>query len=300
MDNEVKGEGISLNYKYRMHDPRVGRFFATDPLEKEYVHNSPYAFSENRVIDGSELEGLEWAPRIMPFFEAGSQFKPPVIRPAVETVVKTGVERPAFNPRLSTWENVLTRNFRYGNKMHRLIQGAERFKDASIEFVTRSGKGGSRTDIAEFFVRGGKRIARLSEIKPNTPNGRKVGPSQLNRAVNDFIKTGKAEEMGIDIVEKGLIYYEPSFAGIFYTVENGDTLGEIANDFGSTTDELLDLNNINNPDMIFSGQQIQLSPDLINIDELMKGMILDYIDNMNQEEKDKEFNERCAADPNCA
>ena len=59
-DNEIKGEGNSLNYTYRMHDPRVGRFFAVDPLAPKYPHNSPYAFSENRVIDGVELEGLEW------------------------------------------------------------------------------------------------------------------------------------------------------------------------------------------------------------------------------------------------
>ncbi|MBQ4822929.1 M15 family metallopeptidase, partial [Aquimarina sp. MMG016] len=52
----------SINYKYRMHDPRVGRFFAVDPLAPDYPHNSPYAFSENRVIDGVELEGLEWRP----------------------------------------------------------------------------------------------------------------------------------------------------------------------------------------------------------------------------------------------
>ncbi|MNE25531.1 hypothetical protein D3C80_1188640 [compost metagenome] len=42
-----------------MHDPRIGRFFATDPLESEFPWNSPYAFSENRVIDGLEFEGLE-------------------------------------------------------------------------------------------------------------------------------------------------------------------------------------------------------------------------------------------------
>jgi RHS repeat-associated protein len=59
MDNEIKGEGNSINYTFRMHDPRVGRFFATDPLEKSYPWNSPYAFSENRVIDAVELEGLE-------------------------------------------------------------------------------------------------------------------------------------------------------------------------------------------------------------------------------------------------
>jgi len=58
-DDELKGEGNSLNYTFRMHDPRVGRFFAVDPLMHQYPHNSTYAFSENRVIDGLELEGLE-------------------------------------------------------------------------------------------------------------------------------------------------------------------------------------------------------------------------------------------------
>jgi len=59
MDDELKGEGNSLNYTFRMHYPRVGRFFARDPLTKKYPYNSPYAFSENRVIDSGELEGLK-------------------------------------------------------------------------------------------------------------------------------------------------------------------------------------------------------------------------------------------------
>ena len=42
-----------------MHDPRLGRFFAVDPLTAKYPWNSPYAFSENRVINAIELEGLE-------------------------------------------------------------------------------------------------------------------------------------------------------------------------------------------------------------------------------------------------
>jgi RHS repeat-associated protein len=59
-DNEIKGEGNSLNYTFRMHDARVGRFLSLDPLAKQYPHNSPYAFSENRVIDGIDLEGAEF------------------------------------------------------------------------------------------------------------------------------------------------------------------------------------------------------------------------------------------------
>jgi RHS repeat-associated protein len=60
-DDEVKGEGNSVNYKYRMHDPRIGRFFAVDPLAASYPWNSVYAFSENRVIDGIDLEGREFS-----------------------------------------------------------------------------------------------------------------------------------------------------------------------------------------------------------------------------------------------
>jgi RHS repeat-associated protein len=58
-DDKIKGEGNSVNYQYRMHDPRIGRFFAVDPLASKYPWNSPYAFSENKVIAWVELEGLE-------------------------------------------------------------------------------------------------------------------------------------------------------------------------------------------------------------------------------------------------
>ncbi|SEK30517.1 YD repeat-containing protein [Aquimarina amphilecti] len=59
MDNEIKGEGNSLNYKFRMNDPRVGRFFAMDPLAPQYPWYSPYQFAGNKVIAWRELEGLE-------------------------------------------------------------------------------------------------------------------------------------------------------------------------------------------------------------------------------------------------
>jgi hypothetical protein len=49
-----------VNYTFRMHDPRVGRFFEVDPLASKYPYNGTYNFSENRVLDGVELEGLEY------------------------------------------------------------------------------------------------------------------------------------------------------------------------------------------------------------------------------------------------
>lgn len=48
-------------YKYCIHDARLGRFMSVDPLAAKYSWNRVYAFAENRVIDGIDLEGLEWA-----------------------------------------------------------------------------------------------------------------------------------------------------------------------------------------------------------------------------------------------
>lgn len=42
--------------------PDIGRFFNIDPLADKYVYNSPYAFSENKVVAHRELEGLEAEP----------------------------------------------------------------------------------------------------------------------------------------------------------------------------------------------------------------------------------------------
>ncbi|WP_281309715.1 glycoside hydrolase family protein [Flavobacterium flavigenum] len=71
-DDEIKGgEGNSLNYTFRMHDPRIGRFFARDPLASEYPWNSPYAFSENDVVRATELEGLEKKIVIYKFSDDG-------------------------------------------------------------------------------------------------------------------------------------------------------------------------------------------------------------------------------------
>jgi len=47
------------NFKWRMHNPEIGRFMCIDPLAEKYYYNSPYAFSGNRLIDAFELEGLE-------------------------------------------------------------------------------------------------------------------------------------------------------------------------------------------------------------------------------------------------
>ncbi len=58
-ERELWGGEASF-FTYRISDNRLGRFFSVDPLSSKYPWNSSYAFSENRLIDGVELEGLEY------------------------------------------------------------------------------------------------------------------------------------------------------------------------------------------------------------------------------------------------
>jgi RHS repeat-associated protein len=51
-----------LQFKWRNHDPQIGRFWQIDPLSDKYVYNSTFAFSENHVTTHVELEGLEKFP----------------------------------------------------------------------------------------------------------------------------------------------------------------------------------------------------------------------------------------------
>lgn len=68
VQNRLKFQGrehvddLGLNwdsFKWRNHQPDIGRFFNVDPISDKYYYNSPYAFSENKVIAHIELEGLE-------------------------------------------------------------------------------------------------------------------------------------------------------------------------------------------------------------------------------------------------
>ncbi|MBP1221755.1 3-coathanger stack domain-containing protein [Flavobacterium sp. 1355] len=67
-ENKYKYQGqerqdeLGLNwdsFKWRNYDMAIGRFMNIDPLSEKYAYQSHYNFSENRVIDGRELEGLE-------------------------------------------------------------------------------------------------------------------------------------------------------------------------------------------------------------------------------------------------
>ena len=59
-DFEVKNvTGGSVNFKFRMYDPRLGRFFAVDPHASSYPAISPYAYVLNNPINAIDPDGRD-------------------------------------------------------------------------------------------------------------------------------------------------------------------------------------------------------------------------------------------------
>ena len=56
-DNEVKGNGNSVDFGARIYDPRLGRFLSLDPRIRDFPDLSPFAFAANIPIRYVDVDG---------------------------------------------------------------------------------------------------------------------------------------------------------------------------------------------------------------------------------------------------
>lgn len=152
-DDEVKGAGNSVNYTYRMHDPRLGRFFAIDPLTKEYPHYTPYSFSGNKVIHAIELEGKEElvVSNILPssrpaiFVNNDSELQNQImfVLPGATLGIATTITRPVTAAEQRSYGSFLNRNGSKG--MSPDVSPARNGADANGQFIAQTRDLGSNT-----------------------------------------------------------------------------------------------------------------------------------------------------------
>jgi hypothetical protein len=155
------------SFKWRNHQPDIGRFFNIDPLAEKYYYNSPYAFSENKVVAHVELEGLEaWL-----FFARPA----PVVRPVVETLVKTsGSGR--------TTGQGLQNAARIGRQTHG--EEAPNWQSEGYQTEVKIGEGNRVDGIKIEQNQDGTSTGTVRELKPNTASGRTKGLKQLERYID--------------------------------------------------------------------------------------------------------------------
>jgi len=71
-DNDIEGTGLWQDYGSRIYLPGVCKFGSRDLFGNDFPWNSPYAFAEDRVINGVDLDGLEYCPPIPKYDYNGS------------------------------------------------------------------------------------------------------------------------------------------------------------------------------------------------------------------------------------
>jgi RHS repeat-associated protein len=68
-DDELKGIGNSYDFGARMFDPRVGRWFAPDPLEKDFPFISTYVYALNNPLNIVDEDGKAPDPVIIKYLQ---------------------------------------------------------------------------------------------------------------------------------------------------------------------------------------------------------------------------------------
>lgn len=116
-------------FKWRMHDPAIGRFGAVDPLSEKYVHNSTYAFSENKLIKHIELEGLEsWEVGLSTFFGT------------TKAITESQNDDPSLSDYFRTGVRMLWNGSQLGSGLNNIITGASREASSKVDFAMNGGE----------------------------------------------------------------------------------------------------------------------------------------------------------------
>jgi len=252
-----------------MHDPRIGRFFAIDPLASKYPFYSPYAFSGNEVIGSREIEGLEpeklfeseWAAayNFSMLFNDNSIRKNKEYACRIYVINENGVKKYAYtNPVMGGEAGVKVSDIERvpipsgANVTAFAHTHAASTKNASVVYADNvfSGTPGSSTDGGDIGVAESDGV----NIYVATPNGSFQKYNSVsnnitlfpNKVAND---TGPADG-GSGKAKKSTSVYE---------VVSGETLSEIAEKYHTNVKAIAKENNIKDVNKIEVGQTLKIT-----------------------------------------
>lgn len=254
-----------------MHNPAIARFFAVDPMFKEYPYYSPYAFSGNRVLDAIELEGLQPGK----LFDSADQaalnfsqlFNDNSIRENKEYGTRiykqtaNGVEKYSYTiPVVGTLSSINVSDLEsipppngttvvaYAHTHGASSANAVRkYKDNQF-----SGTEGSTEDEGDIGYAEKKSI----DAYVATPNGAFKKYSYVDDIVTIFVNhTGVAEDTGSETGGGGIAPKSTSS----YTFKNGDTLTEIAEKYHTTSFSIILENEIYDSSKLKEGDVLNIT-----------------------------------------
>jgi hypothetical protein len=143
-----------------------------DPLAPEYVWNSPYAFAENRVIDGIDLEGLEWWPGWVTIGRGVSRLAVETSKTTAEMCRNVSWNRvtPRYVPRQFQDHHLIPQQFRNTPEVQTAIRRGFRFDRAdNIETLSRFSRSSGEGQHANHPRWNAEFQRRLTEFRKSNP-----------------------------------------------------------------------------------------------------------------------------------
>ena len=198
------------SFKWRNHQPDIGRFFNIDPLAEKYYYNSPYAFSENKVVAHVELEGLEAVEAAM----LAAKYS------ALLASMKSGSTQGAVN-RLMTNSSSLTpsnipggnNNLPAGNKALGTLKDAKTVTDATAKNTKILTNEVSKDALAATKAVGtGLEVAGMGTPVSGVGAAINAAAGVLDEARQVTLEGKPVEEAGTDVVVNGAI--NATFSGL--------------------------------------------------------------------------------------
>ena len=201
---QERQDELGLNwdsFKWRNYDYAIGRFMSIDPLAEKYPYNGTYNFSENRVIDGVELEGLE----VVLLVDKGNYVKGDVGHTFV--VLGSGKDMTAYT--YGRWAGTNENSsgshspLNNGSGVMVKLEGKEAMQEAQ-KYVDKYGAQGYEIENAsESFVR--TKLEDEFNSSSQTPDtGKYKGDERAHVIDNYDLTSNNCTTKSLDAVHKGL------------------------------------------------------------------------------------------------
>ena len=179
-----------------------------------------------------------------------------------------------YNGKFGMWQFGGETNLLRTNKVAGLVCDQNYMYVDYPSLIKKSGKNGYKT------MQEGNKNENIASTNPNK-NENTASTNPNKNIINYVVKKGDTlDELGKrfgvshetlakinNISNPNLIYpgqilkidgNNKTNTEVYYTVKNGDTLSEIAKSFGVSYESIVKLNNISNPNLIYSGQVIKI------------------------------------------
>ncbi|MGB0870933.1 MAG: RHS repeat domain-containing protein [Flavobacteriales bacterium] len=242
-DDEIKGYGNSVDFGARMYDPRLGRWFAVDPLAGKFPDLSPYNYSINNPVYLTDPNGKEPIPWWRRWY--GNKRKPSQWFATSgfiydQTTFNSANIHNTQNLNTKAYQGVYQRSRYYGWVQNQISQGqsGSEWFGAAERVIQWDGVGSTElpnlwfmTDKTESFLKRGNEFLFESNIKKaqSLINDGKLSGEFINANGITISFEGKT---GIDL-DYALVEYEQSLVQEFIDSYEGDDLDAIIQEINS-------------------------------------------------------------------